>query len=475
MSFRELVEALSPDEIEKITGRRPKSGVHTQSIKPEHRANGQATVAKGEPDDGSKGYGKRRYMGDDVEVENVPELVEGTIAEENEYSFLRKHGFKKSGTLTDGGVVHTHPEHGAIIINKHGEWHHVPHGSSREDGFEGTTGNTLKNHISRLNESALEEGLVKTISRISKGWDKTKSPAEIVKRQASMTDDDVKSFHASTANAVDGSPQALQHKALSREMRRRGLAEGDVNYAKMHTQANPKYASGTKWRKSSAAVKAKPDDVGAGELGAHNGGSGHVSVKATMNQRDKLADRQEINARGHKTFAIKQTRLPRTSVRKPLPEGLEYMPGEFRELVEAHLNEISRSLASSYISGAKSDERKDRSSGIKLAQKKKWGDAKFGFDEPKVKATSEEVVSEAAVGHYHSLAEDAIDNATGFSPKHDEYHKWMTVHHKALRAHYEQQGNHRMAESHDAVAEHHASHVDDDDFHNGESHHWSGF
>jgi hypothetical protein len=51
----------------------------------------------------------------------------------------------------------------------------------------------------------------------------------------------------------------------------------------------------------------------------------------------------------------------------------------------------------------------------------------------------------------------------------------MTVHHKAMRAHYEQQGNHRMAESHDAVAEHHAGHVADDDFHNGESHHWSGF
>ena len=68
-----------------------------------------------------------------------------------------------------------------------------------------------------------------------------------------------------------------------------------------------------------------------------------------------------------------------------------------------------------------------------------------------------------------------VMSATGFSPKHDEYHKWMTVHHKAMRAHYEQQGNHRMAESHDAVAEHHAGHVADDDFHNGESHHWGGF
>ena len=77
MSFRELIEALSPDEIEKITGRKPKSGVHTQSIKPEHRANGQPTVPTQDSDD-SKGYGKRRYMGDDVEVENVAELSEAT-------------------------------------------------------------------------------------------------------------------------------------------------------------------------------------------------------------------------------------------------------------------------------------------------------------------------------------------------------------------------------------------------------------
>ena len=253
------------------------------------------------------------------------------------------------------------------------------------------------------------------------------------------------------------------------------LEEGDVNYAKMHTQANPKYATGTKWRKSSAAVKAKPDDVGAGELGAHGGGSGHVAVKATMNQRDKLADRQEINARGHKTFAIKQTRAPRSNVRRPLPEGLTPSTSTFVELVEAQLDEISRNLATSYISGAKHDERKDRSAGVKLAQKKKWGDAKFGFEEPKVKATSEEVVSESSLGHYHSVAEEAIDNATGFAPSHHEYHKWMAVHHKAMRAHYEQQGNRRLADSHDAAGEHHAAHVDDEDFHNGESHHWNGF
>ena len=255
----------------------------------------------------------------------------------------------------------------------------------------------------------------------------------------------------------------------------REIVEGDVNYAKMHTQANPKYASGTKWRKSSAAVKAKPDDVGAGELGAHDGGSGHVAVKSTMNQRDKLADRQEINARGHKTFAIKQTRAPRSNVRRPLPEGLTPMSNTFVELVESQLNEISRNLATSYISGAKHDDRKDRSAGVKLAQKKKWGDAKFGFEEPKVKATSEEVVSESSLGHYHSVAQEAINNAAEFAPSHHEYHKWMAVHHKAMRAHYARQGDDRLADSHDAAGEHHAAHVDDEDFHNGESHHWDGF
>ena len=73
------------------------------------------------------------------------------------------------------------------------------------------------------------------------------------------------------------------------------------------------------------------------------------------------------------------------------------------------------------------------------------------------------------------VAEEAIDNATGFAPSHHEYHKWMAVHHKAMRAHYEQQGNRRLADSHDAAGEHHAAHVDDEDFHNGESHHWNGF
>lgn len=197
-----------------------------------------------------------------------------------------------------------------------------------------------------------------------------------------------------------------------------------------------------------------------------------------MNQRDKLADRQEINARGHKTFAIKQTRLPRMGVRKPLPEGLTDVSGKFRELVEAQLNEISRNLATSYISGAKSDERKDRSSGIKLAQKKKWGDAKFGFDEPKVKATSEEVVSEAytRADHWMAVANHALHNATSYPYDTEEHHKWMTVHHKAMSIHGTENNNHEAEHSHSLMSERHADMAGgDEEFHNGESHHWSGF
>ena len=49
------------------------------------------------------------------------------------------------------------------------------------------------------------------------------------------------------------------------------------------------------------------------------------------------------------------------------------------------LEELSRQGLSNYISAAKSDT-KERSTGIKLAQKKKWGDPKFGTTAAKVPA-----------------------------------------------------------------------------------------
>jgi len=66
------------------------------------------------------------------------------------------------------------------------------------------------------------------------------------------------------------------------------------------------------------------------------------------------------------------------------------------------LDEISRDLASRYIQKAKTSTKDayygddaptmgKRKKGIDLALKKKWGDKKHGLDEPKVKATNEEV------------------------------------------------------------------------------------
>lgn len=72
------------------------------------------------------------------------------LTEASEYDFIKKAGFKSKGTMSDGSRVHSHPTIGEIHINKHGEWHHIPHGSSAEDGFEGTTGNSLKAHLDRL-------------------------------------------------------------------------------------------------------------------------------------------------------------------------------------------------------------------------------------------------------------------------------------------------------------------------------------
>lgn len=260
----------------------------------------------------------------------------------------------------------------------------------------------------------------------------------------------------------------------------REIVEGDVNYAKMHTQANPKYASGTKWRKSSAAVKAKADDVGAGELGAHGGGSGHVSVKATMNQRDKLATRQEINAGGHKTFAIKQTRLPRTSVRKPLPEGLEDMSGEFRELVEAQLDELSRGKLSLYmgddvnISATAVNESKIKDPSMQRISREL-------LESVLIEQPAALIESSQDANKWLATANHALNNADGSTGM--EHHKWMAVHHKAMAIHAHKTGNSDAEQLHDKMSERHSDHVPlhdnedhpDEHFHDGVSHHWNRF
>ena len=89
-------------------------------------------------------------------------MKEDVISEGAEYTpTFKKYGFKKGGTVSGGAVVFTHPLHGSVMVNKFGEWHHVPHGSSKDDGFEGTTAVSLENHLNRLKES---------VSEAIKGW-----------------------------------------------------------------------------------------------------------------------------------------------------------------------------------------------------------------------------------------------------------------------------------------------------------------
>lgn len=46
-----------------------------------------------------------------------------------------------------------HPLHGTIEVTRHGHWAHKPHGSTEpDDGFEGTTTQSLEKHLGRLKD-----------------------------------------------------------------------------------------------------------------------------------------------------------------------------------------------------------------------------------------------------------------------------------------------------------------------------------
>lgn len=67
------------------------------------------------------------------------------ITEEKEYGFMAKQGFEKKGS-----GKYSHPDHGTVHISKQGEWKHIPKGKTAEDGFQGTTGATLKAHLEKV-------------------------------------------------------------------------------------------------------------------------------------------------------------------------------------------------------------------------------------------------------------------------------------------------------------------------------------
>ena len=100
------------------------------------------------------------------------------------------------------------------------------------------------------------------------------------------------------------------------------------------------------------------------------------------------------------------------STRKATVSSLMKMLDQMGEEVE--ITEASRAKLTNYISAAKSDEKKDRSVGIALAQKKKWGDEKHGTVSAKVPANEgHQVVATTKEGEsfksgIHSTKEKAL-------------------------------------------------------------------
>ena len=94
------------------------------------------------------------------------------------------------------------------------------------------------------------------------------------------------------------------------------------------------------------------------------------------------------------------------------------------------------------------------------------------------KSLLESVLNEAytRADHWMAVANHALHNATSYPYDTEEHHKWLTVHHKAMSIHGAETNNHEAEHSHSLMSERHADMAGgDEEFHNGESHHWSGF
>jgi len=86
-----------------------------------------------------------------LETQYKQSVTEGVLTESEYQTSLKKHGFKKQGSLSDGSTVFSHPMKGEVIVNKHNEWHHKPqHGGKSEDGFGGNTNDSLVKHLGRV-------------------------------------------------------------------------------------------------------------------------------------------------------------------------------------------------------------------------------------------------------------------------------------------------------------------------------------
>ena len=145
-----------------------------------------------------------------------------------------------------------------------------------------------------------------------------------------------------------------------------------------------------------------------------------ISTKTALSYASKAGDSQDnldtTTDAGHRKFWNRQKgqALALDKVH-PSWKRLKAKVGTTKEEVEP-IDEISRDLASRYIQKAKTSSRdayygddaptsEKRKKGIDLALLKKWGDKKFGYPEPKVKATEDVDIARAA----HAKAKDLED------------------------------------------------------------------
>ena len=145
-----------------------------------------------------------------------------------------------------------------------------------------------------------------------------------------------------------------------------------------------------------------------------------ITTKTALSYASKAGDSQDnldtTTDAGHRKFWNRQKgqALALDKVH-PSWKRLKAKVGTTKEEVEP-IDEISRDLASRYIQKAKTSSRdayygddaptsEKRKKGIDLALLKKWGDKKFGYPEPKVKATEDVDTARAA----HAKAKDLED------------------------------------------------------------------
>jgi hypothetical protein len=118
-----------------------------------------------------------------------------------------------------------------------------------------------------------------------------------------------------------------------------------------------------------------------------------VEIDETFS-KDQLASIHSMHDKMSKSVGLDPSKKYGTIITKKKSSADKVMDkaikDEMQEEVE-EIDEVSRAKLTNYISAAKSDEKKDRSAGIALAQKKKWGDPKYGTVAAKVPANEEQI------------------------------------------------------------------------------------